>query len=78
MCWWHSGSACVSHHCDNGSILALCSYLIKITFVTCEKSIVQFDSTKQRRFSPGAPVSSCGNKGPIRGWPSPWTSWENS
>ena len=27
------------------------SYLIKVTLVTCEKSVVQFDSTNHRRFS---------------------------
>ena len=29
----------------------------------------QFDSTKHRRFSPSAPVSSCTNTGPNEGWP---------
>ena len=63
-CWWHSDSAHVSHHCDLGSIPAPCSYLIKVTLVTCEKSIViQFDFTKHHRFSPGTPVSSCSNSG---------------
>ena len=45
---------------------APCSCLIKVTLVTCEKSVVQFDSTKHRRFSPGAPVSSCSNTGSMR------------
>ena len=52
-------------------------FLIKVTFVTCEKSAVQFDSTKRRRFSPGTPVSSCINTGPMRDGPY-WTSRENS
>ena len=47
---------------------------IKVTLVTCEKSVVQFDSTEHRRFSPGTPVSSCSNTGPVkssvREWPS--------
>ena len=33
--------------------------------VTCEKCVVQFDSIKHRRFSPGTHVSSCTNTGPI-------------
>ena len=41
------------------------------------KSVVQFDSTKRRRFSPGTPVSSGSNTGPMRGVPY-WTSEENS
>ena len=45
---------------------APCSYLVKITLVTCEKSVVQFDSTKHRRFPPGTPISSCGNTGLTR------------
>ena len=56
---------------------AQCNYLIKVTFVTCEKSVVQFDSTKHRRFSPGTPVSSCSNIGPMRGGPY-WTFREKS
>ena len=56
---------------------ALCSYLIKVTLITCEKSVVQFDSTKHRRFSLGTPVSSCNNTEPMRGGPY-WTSKENS
>ena len=40
---------------------------LSLTLVTCEKSDVQFDSTKRRRFSPGTPVSSCSNTGPMRG-----------
>ena len=32
------------------------SYLIKVTLVTREKSDVQFDSTKHRRFSPSPPA----------------------
>ena len=75
--WWHSGSARVSHHCDLVLIAAPCSYLIKVTLVTCEKSVVQFDSTKHRRFSPGTPVFSCSNTGPRRSGPY-WTSWKNS
>ena len=76
-CWWHIGSAHVSHHCDWGSIPVPCSYLIEVTLVTYEKSIVYFDSTKHRRFSPGTQVSSCSNTGPMRGGPC-WTSRENS
>ena len=56
--------------------LAPYSYLIKINLVTCEKSVAQFVSTKHRRFSPGTPVSSCRNTGPMRGGPY-WTSREN-
>ena len=37
--------------------------------ITCEKSTVQFDSTKHRRFSPGTPASSCSNTGSMRGGP---------
>ena len=36
-----------------------------VTLVTCEKSVVPFDATKHRRFSPGPPVSSCSNTGPM-------------
>ena len=53
------------------------SYLIKVTSVTCEKSVVQFDSTKHRRFSLGTQVFSCSNTGPMRGGPY-WTCRENS
>ena len=35
--------------------------LIKIALAVSKKSVVQFDSTEQRRFSPGTPVSSCTN-----------------
>ena len=45
-------------YCILGSVLAACSYLIEVTLVTCEKSVVQFDSTKHRRFSPGTMVFS--------------------
>ena len=65
------------HHCNSGSIPAPCSYLVKITLVTFEKSVVQFVSTKHRRFSPSTPVSSCSNTGSMRGGPY-WTSKENS
>ena len=68
-CWWLSDSARVSHRCDSGLIQAPCGYLVKVTLVTCEKSVVQFDSTKHRRFSLGTPVSSCCNTGPMRGGP---------
>ena len=47
-CWLHSGSSRVSHHCDLGSIPAQFGYLIKITSVTCENSVVQFLFTKHR------------------------------
>ena len=56
---------------------APCRYLIKVIFVTCEKSVVQFDSTKHHRFSPGTPVSSFSNTGPMRGGPY-WNSRGNS
>ena len=39
-CCWYSGSARVSHHCDWGSIPAPYRHLIKVTLVTCEKSVV--------------------------------------
>ena len=52
-----------SHHCDVGSIPAPCSNLIEVTLVTFERNDVQFDCTKHRRFSPGTPVSFCGNTG---------------
>ena len=52
-----NGSARVFHH----------SYLIKVTWVTCEKSVHKFHSTKHRRFSPSSPVSSSSNTGPTRG-----------
>ena len=66
----------------NGVYVALttvtpCSCPIKVTIVICEKSVVQFDSTRNRRFSPDAPVSCCSNAGPMRGAPY-WTSLENS
>ena len=50
-----------SHHCDKGSTPALCRYiyLIKVTLFKGEKSVVQFDSTKHCRFSPGTSVPSC-------------------
>ena len=48
-----------------GTVVGTC--LAKVTFVTCEKIVVQFDSTKHSRFSPGTPVSSCNNTGPMRG-----------
>ena len=67
--WGHGGSARVSHHCDKGLIPAPCGYVIKITFVTCEKSVVQFVPIKYRRFSPGTPVFSCSNTGPMSGGP---------
>ena len=54
-----------------------CSFLVKITLVTCEKSVVQFVSTKHRRFSPGTQVSLSSDTGPMRGGPY-WTSRENS
>ena len=74
---WHSGSACVSYHCDMDLILAPWSSLIKVTFVTGEKSVVQFDSTKHCSFPLGVWVSSCSNVGSIRGGPC-WSFRENS
>ena len=53
------------------------SYLTKVSSFTRGKSTVQFDSTKHHRFSPGTPVSSCSNTGPMRDGPN-WTSTENS
>ena len=67
----------VSLTTDWGSIPASRSYLIKVTFLTCEKSVVQFDSTRHRRFSPSTLVSSCSNTGPMKGGHY-WTSRENS
>ena len=58
-----SGSSIISSGSDNGK--------------TCEKNIVQFDTTKHRSFSPATPVSSCSNTGPMRNGPY-WTSKENS
>lgn len=52
---WRNGSARDSHHTDQGSIVAQRYYLIKITFVICEKSVLQFDSTKNRKFFSGYP-----------------------
>ena len=57
----------------NGLILVPCSYVIKITLVTYEKSVVQLDSTKHGKFFPGTPVSSCSNTGLKRIVPY-WTS----
>ena len=37
---------CVLHHRDHRLIPALRSYLIEVTSVTCQKSVVHFDSTK--------------------------------
>ena len=65
--WWDSGGD-VSHHCDWGSTPAPCICLIEVTLVMCGKSVVQFDSTEHRRFSPGTPVSSS-NTGPMRDGP---------
>ena len=76
-CWWHSGGAHVSYHCDQGSTPDPCSYLIKTILVTSEKSVVKFVSTKHRRFSPGTPVSSNSNTEPMRGGPY-CTSRQNS
>ena len=67
----------VSHHFDYGSLPAPGRYLIKVIFVTCWKSVVDFDSTKHSRLSLGTPVSSCSNTGPMRGGPY-WTSRENN
>ena len=47
------------------------------TLVTREKSVVQSDSAKHHKFSPGTPVSSCSNTGPMTGGPYS-TSRENS
>ena len=58
-------------------IPASCSYLIEVTLVTCEKSVVWFDSTKHRKFSPGTLVSTCSNTGLVRDDPC-WTSRENN
>lgn len=54
---------------DKGSVPAPCSHQIEVTQVTCEKSVAKIDSTKHLRLSPGAPISSCRNIGPMRGGP---------
>ena len=59
------------------SIPAPCSHLIKVTLVTCEKRVMQFDFTKHRRFSPCTLVSSCSNTGPMR-VRLYWTTGENN
>ena len=46
MGWWHGGSASLSHHRDKGPGSDQCRLLIKVTLVTCEWSVIQFDSTK--------------------------------
>ena len=51
--------------------------MVTVTLATCEKSVVQFDSTKHRRFSPGTLASSCRNSGPMKCVPY-WTSRVNS
>ena len=48
--------------------LQTCSYLMKVRKTIIE-SVVQLDSAKLRRFSPGTPVSSCANNGPMRSGP---------
>ena len=48
-------------------------YLIKVTLLKCEKSVVQFDSTKHRKFSPGTSDPSCSSSRHDY-----WTSRENS
>ena len=45
------------HHFDKVSIPGLCSYPIKVILVIFENSVVQFDSTKHRRFSSSTPVN---------------------
>ena len=65
------------HLCDPGSIPAQCCYQIKIPSWLHVWECFQFDSIKHRRFSPGTPVSSCTNTGPMRDGPY-WTSRENS
>ena len=51
-----SGGAHVSHQCYKCLTPAPWKYLIEVTLVTSEKSVVQFDSTKHRRFPPSTPV----------------------
>ena len=55
------------HLCDPGSTPAH----------RMSEECFQFDSTKHRRFSPGTPVSSSTNTGPMRDG-TYWTSRENS
>ena len=67
MAQWHVHVSLTT--VTRGSIPATCSYLIKVMLITCEKTVGRFDSTKHRRFSPGTPVSSCSNTGPMKGGP---------
>ena len=46
---------------------------LKTNTTKYETSVVQFDLTKHCRFSPGTPVSSCSNTGPMWGGPY-WTT----
>ena len=78
---WGAGDTVVMHvsltTVTRVQISASCSYLIKVALVMCWKSVLQFVSSKYRRFSPGSPISSCSNTGPMNGGPY-WTSRENS
>ena len=64
--------------CDQGSIPVPCTCPIKVTLVVREKSVVQFDSTRHRWFTPDTAVSSSySNTARMRGGPY-WISKENS
>ena len=76
-CWWHNGSDVSLITVTRFRFRSRAVIWLKVTFVICEISVDQFDSTKHRKFSPGTPVSSCSNTGPMRCDPY-WTSRENS
>ena len=59
----------MSYLSNCGLIPAPCICLIKVTLVTCEKSVVEFDSINHRWFSPGTSVSPCSNTGSMRSGP---------
>ena len=40
---------------------------MKVTLLKSEKSVIQFDSTQEHKFSPGTLVSSCSNTGLMKG-----------
>ena len=90
-CWWHSGLCRFSPGTTGGTVVVHMSLTtvirvwfrqraviwLKVTLVKCEKRVVQFDSTKRRRFSPSTPVSSSHKTGPMRVGPY-WTSRETN
>ena len=63
-------SACVSHTCGHmyTSSPAPHSCLIKVTVVTCVKSVVLFDSSKHYKFplGTGSHIYYCSNNGLMR------------